>query len=64
MYADHPVPQQKRQGGGIGSAAHDPKQKDIRAFFGGGKVGGAGEPELEEGRSASNAKDEAEVDIH
>ncbi|KAI0755047.1 phosphoglycerate mutase-like protein [Daedaleopsis nitida] len=48
--------QVKRQGGGIGSAAHDPKQKDIRAFFGGGK--------LEEGRSASNARDEAEVEIH
>lgn len=26
---------QIRQKGGIGSAAHDPKQKDIRAFFGG-----------------------------
>jgi len=26
---------QKRQKGGIGSAAYDPKQKDIRAFFGG-----------------------------
>jgi len=25
----------KRQKGGIGSAAYDPKQKDIRAFFGG-----------------------------
>ncbi|KAI0259833.1 phosphoglycerate mutase [Gloeopeniophorella convolvens] len=25
----------KRQGGGIGSAAYDPNQKDIRAFFGG-----------------------------
>ncbi|KAI0036441.1 histidine phosphatase superfamily, partial [Vararia minispora EC-137] len=25
----------KRQGGGIGSAAYDPKQEDIRAFFGG-----------------------------
>ncbi|KAF8895486.1 phosphoglycerate mutase-like protein [Infundibulicybe gibba] len=27
-----------RQKGGIGSAAHDPKQKDIRAFFGGRAV--------------------------
>ena len=26
---------QKRQKGGIGSAAYDPKQGDIRAFFGG-----------------------------
>jgi len=26
---------QTRQKGGIGSAAYDPKQKDIRAFFGG-----------------------------
>lgn len=26
---------QIRQKGGIGSAAYDPKQKDIRAFFGG-----------------------------
>lgn len=26
---------QIRQKGGIGSAAFDPKQKDIRAFFGG-----------------------------
>lgn len=26
---------QKRQKGGIGSAAYDPKQKDIKAFFGG-----------------------------
>jgi len=25
-----------RQKGGIGSSAHDPKQKDIRSFFGGG----------------------------
>lgn len=29
---------QKRQKGGIGSAAYDPNQKDIRAFFGGGAV--------------------------
>jgi len=27
---------QVRQKGGIGSQAHDPKQQDIRAFFGGG----------------------------
>ncbi|KAL1722764.1 histidine phosphatase superfamily [Schizophyllum commune] len=27
-----------RQKGGIGSSAHDPRQKDLRAFFGGGKV--------------------------
>ena len=26
---------QRRQKGGIGSAAYDPKQKDIMAFFGG-----------------------------
>lgn len=45
-----------RQKGGIGSAAHDLKQKDIRAFFGGGK--------LEEGRSASNALDEADVEMN
>ncbi|TBU27212.1 phosphoglycerate mutase-like protein [Dichomitus squalens] len=45
-----------RQKGGIGSAAHDPAQKDIRAFFGGAR--------LEEGRAASNAQDEAEVEIN
>jgi hypothetical protein len=28
-----------RQRGGIGSIAHDPKQKDIRVFFGGGAAG-------------------------
>lgn len=28
----------KRQGGGIGSAAHDADQKDIRAFFGGASI--------------------------
>ncbi|RDX42613.1 phosphoglycerate mutase-like protein [Lentinus brumalis] len=55
----------KRQKGGIGSAAHDPKQQDIRAFFGGGKPKGEGtETELEEGRSESNALDEADVEIH
>lgn len=53
---------QKRQQGGIGSASHDPKQKDIRAFFGGVQI----KPEevILEGRSESNARDEAEVDIH
>ncbi|KAH9922855.1 phosphoglycerate mutase-like protein [Epithele typhae] len=50
-----------RQKGGIGSAAHDPKQQDIRAFFGGGKI--ANNVDLEEGRSLSNAKDEADVVI-
>ncbi|TCD70896.1 hypothetical protein EIP91_001204 [Steccherinum ochraceum] len=53
-----------RQKGGIGSSAFDPKQKDIRAFFGGGKVevdSAAGADE--EGRSASNALDEADVQI-
>ncbi|GJE98398.1 phosphoglycerate mutase-like protein [Phanerochaete sordida] len=49
----------KRQKGGIGSSAYDPKQKDIRAFFGGGAV----ERQSEEGRSESNAQDEADVDI-
>ncbi|KAL4251244.1 Histidine phosphatase superfamily protein [Abortiporus biennis] len=49
----------KRQQGGIGSAAFDPKQKDIRAFFGGAKIN----KPLEEGRSESNALDEADVDI-
>ncbi|TFK52626.1 phosphoglycerate mutase-like protein [Heliocybe sulcata] len=39
----------KRQKGGIGNAAYDPKQADIRAFFGGAAVG---EP------AASNARDE------
>ncbi|CDO71426.1 hypothetical protein BN946_scf184909.g20 [Trametes cinnabarina] len=53
-----------RQKGGIGRVGYDPKQQDIRAFFGGAKVeAGAAAPE-EEGRSASNARDEAEVDIH
>lgn len=55
---------QKRQKGGVGSAGYDPKQQDIRAFFGGAKVPAKGEaPELEEGRSESNARDEADVDI-
>ena len=57
--------QQKRQAGGIGSAAHDPKQRDIRAFFGGGKVESETAAEQsEEGRSESNARDEVDVDIH
>lgn len=51
----NPSPQ-KRQKGGIGSAAYDPKQKDIRAFFGGGGA-------LPEGRSESNAQDEVDVEI-
>ncbi|KZT09136.1 phosphoglycerate mutase-like protein [Laetiporus sulphureus 93-53] len=46
-----------RQKGGIGSAAHDPNQQDIRFFFGGG-----GTP-AEEGRSESNAHDEVGVMI-
>lgn len=49
---------QKRQKGGIGSTTYDPKQQDIRAFFGGGAA-----EKPEEGRSESNARDEAEVDI-
>lgn len=49
---------QKRQKGGIGSAAYDPKQKDIRAFFGGAAVKSS-----EEGPSESNAEDEANVVI-
>ncbi|KAI0670864.1 phosphoglycerate mutase-like protein [Trametes maxima] len=48
-----------RQKGGIGRAGYDPKQQDIRAFFGGAKP--LAEPE--EGRSESNARDEADVDI-
>ncbi|KAI0769010.1 phosphoglycerate mutase-like protein [Trametes elegans] len=53
-----------RQKGGIGRAGYDPKQRDIRAFFGGGKPQGTAAPEVEEGRSESNARDEANVDIH
>ncbi|KAI1793390.1 phosphoglycerate mutase-like protein [Ganoderma leucocontextum] len=45
-----------RQKGGIGSAAHDLKQQDIRAFFGGAK--------LEEGRAVSNALDEVDVEMN
>ncbi|KAI8994145.1 phosphoglycerate mutase-like protein [Trametes punicea] len=55
----------ERQKGGIGSAGYDPKQQDIRAFFGGAKMdAGAVASEVEEGRSESNARDEVEVDIH
>ncbi|KAL7279988.1 hypothetical protein ACG7TL_006399 [Trametes sanguinea] len=55
----------KRQKGGIGRAGYDPKQQDIRAFFGGAKVeSGTAAPEEVEGRSESNARDEAEVDIN
>ncbi|THH20081.1 hypothetical protein EW146_g1183 [Bondarzewia mesenterica] len=45
----------KRQKGGIGSAAYDPKQADIRAFFG-GKV------QAQE-HSESNANDEVGVEL-
>ncbi|KAH9841642.1 phosphoglycerate mutase-like protein [Rhodofomes roseus] len=44
-----------RQKGGIGSSEFDPNQQSIRAFF-----GGAGVP-AEEGRAASNAYDESNV---
>lgn len=50
---------QKRQKGGIGSAAYDPSQKDIRAFFGGGEVNG---DIVAKDQSESNAKDEVGVD--
>ncbi|KAH8104740.1 phosphoglycerate mutase-like protein [Cristinia sonorae] len=56
----------KRQKGGIGSAAFDPKQKDIRAFFGGAKLGSQADVSAstkEEGRSESNVQDEVNVDI-
>lgn len=52
-------PLQKRQQGGIGSAGYDPKQQDIRAFFGGADI--ASTP-AEEGRSESNARDEIDVE--
>ena len=64
---------QKRQKGGIGSAAYDPKQKDIRAFFGGATVSADStanssdnskteqvDEHLIEGRAASNVFDETE----
>lgn len=55
---------QARQKGGIGSAAYDPKQQDIRSFFGGAKVDTKDSVLVtEEGRSESNALDEAEVEI-
>lgn len=47
---------QARQKGGIGSAEYDPNQQSIRAFFGGGTP-------AEEGRAASNAYDESNIDI-
>lgn len=53
---------QKRQKGGIGSAAYDPKQQDIRAFFGGGQISTTNHVH-EEGRAESNAEDEADVQI-
>jgi hypothetical protein len=43
---------QRRQKGGIGSAAYDPKQKDIRAFF-----GGISEPESGSHDKVANAED-------
>ncbi|PCH40029.1 phosphoglycerate mutase-like protein [Wolfiporia cocos MD-104 SS10] len=49
-----------RQKGGIGSAEFDPKQQDIRAFFGGAAVSMR---DTEEGRSESNARDEVNVDL-
>lgn len=49
---------QKRQKGGIGSSSYDPKQQDIRAFF-----GGATAKASEAGHSESNAEDEANVVI-
>ena len=55
---------QKRQGGGIGSAAYDSKQSDIRSFFGGGSTTpGKKDEEREEGRSVSNVYDEVGVEI-
>ncbi|KAF7965552.1 hypothetical protein HWV62_2685 [Athelia sp. TMB] len=50
----------KRQQGGVGSAAHDPAQKDIRAFFGGGSV--KDEVKAEE-HSESNANDEVDINL-
>ena len=46
---------QKRQKGGIGSSAYDPKQKDIRAFFGGAEVETT---VVAQEQSESNARDE------
>jgi len=48
----------KRQKGGIGSAAHDPNQKDIRAFFSGGGAGTVETPVEAMEHSASNVNDE------
>ena len=50
---------QKRQKGGIGNAAHDAKQADIRAFFGGVAVDSTDTLD----HSESNAQDEADVSI-
>lgn len=60
MISSRPVRFQARQKGGIGRAAYDPKQQEIRAFFGGGATA---QSQTEEGRSESNARDESEVDI-
>ncbi|KZT65800.1 phosphoglycerate mutase-like protein [Daedalea quercina L-15889] len=46
-----------RQKGGIGSAEYDPNQQSIRAFFGGSAP-------VEEGRAASNAYDELDININ
>ncbi|TDL23226.1 phosphoglycerate mutase-like protein [Rickenella mellea] len=48
----------KRQPGGLGRTAYDPKQKDIRAFFGGGAPIATGT----EGRSESNVHDEVDIE--
>lgn len=48
---------QTRQKGGIGSSAYDPKQKDIRAFFGGR------EPVVAQEQTDSNAKNEVGIDM-
>lgn len=50
---------QKRQKGGIGSSAYDPKQQKIRDFFGGKAVKDPVEA-LE--RSESNAEDEVTLE--
>ncbi|KDQ62327.1 hypothetical protein JAAARDRAFT_30223 [Jaapia argillacea MUCL 33604] len=51
----------KRQKGGIGSAAHDPKQQDIRAFFGGAAASGTSE---KDGVTAPvEAKEHAESNV-
>lgn len=55
-YTSHQV----RQKGGIGSSSHDPNQKDIRAFFGGGEVE---KPVVALEHSESNAHDAADVEV-